>query len=469
MRTPTSALASLLLALPLAAQSQFRAGDLYLSSRGLPEPGQPGNPGVVGVLRVEPFTGASSTLLFDLDTVSWPTIAFDPYRDRLLLSARIGGIGGLWAVDAAGNAVNLIDNDAGYRGIAPTGDGRVYLSSAAVGETTQIRWLDAGDVEHVLLDVGGAQPFSFDPMSGIQPVELVFDGVGGNLIATSSEGQYPCPGGAPQGGLNLRRLPLTAAGDRLAAAPTCVQHQPSLKTNHLHGTTPGPDGWIAVGTWGSSGATGSEVFLLDPATLQVAPYSGASPSPHSVVYSRTRGRAVVLNTGLNTLSLYGPGETGFGTTLATEMSAPGTSGELASLVEIAGAWPNSGLTASTGSVSVGAGGAQILALDVDDALAGEPYLVLGSTAGWTPALPFQGALVPLVPDAYAMHTLAHPNAFPLASSLGVLGAGGTAQAAFALPPGSAPVLIGLELHHAALVGLGPVRWVTNPVPLALVP
>jgi hypothetical protein len=470
-------LATALLLLSAPAQSDFQAGDLYLSSRALADPASPGG-SVSGVLRIDPFTGDTQQVVFDVVGVSWPTIAFDPYRDRLLLSSRIGPLGttsdpaGLWAVDAAGGAVLLVENDAGYRGIAPVGDGRVYLSSDETGEKTRIQWLDAAGALHVLLDASGTAPFEFDPMYGQAPVELLYDAATQSLLAASDDQQYPCPGMPPTGGLNLRRLPLTADGSRLAGPVACVQYDAGDEHQHLKGVTRGPDGSAMVGVW-TNGGVFSRALLLDPATMAVAVHSGASPSPHATAYSRTRARAAVLNTGQNTISLYAPGETGLGTTLSSDdVSAPFSSGERASLVEIEGPWSNSGLSAATGAVSVGGGGAQAWTLDVGDTLAGLPYLIGGSIGGWSPGFAFGGVSVPLVPDAYTKLTLTHPGSPLLPGTLGVLGPGGTAQAAFVLPAGSDPALVGLVLHHAGVVlapGFAAAAWATNPVPLELVP
>ena len=78
---------------------------------------------------------------------------------------------------------------------------------------------------------------------------------------------------------------------------------------------------------------------------------------------------------------------------------------------------------------------------------------------------------------YLLHTLTRPTQPPLTASLGLLapvpgGPGGTATAAFTLPPAFDPVLVGLTVHHAwVTAGATPASLgsVSNPVPLALVP
>ncbi|HKX46503.1 MAG TPA: hypothetical protein VJP77_07360, partial [Planctomycetota bacterium] len=99
------------------------------------------------------------------------------------------------------------------------------------------------------------------------------------------------------------------------------------------------------------------------------------------------------------------------------------------------------------------------------------YLVVGSASGFVPGLVVDGTLVPLQLDAYLLQTLGAPNQPPLAGSLGLLDGGGSAVCTFTVPPGTAPALAGIVLHHAA-VALGPILTVdfaSNPVAARLVP
>lgn len=454
--------------------SQFQLGDLYLSSNALPPPG--GGASFRGLVRIDPATGATQVLLAGLGAVEYPTLAFDPFRDRLLLSATIGAIGGLWAVDAAGAAQNLLTNGVngsgpaqGYRGIAPAGDGRVYLSSSKPGERAFVQWIDATGALHTLLDETGATPFAFDDALGSYTVELLYHAPTNSLVAATSPGELPCPTGSA--GINLYRLPISADGSRLSAPALCVRHQASpspTEPDQLQGSlSHGPDGMVLFGVWNNGGLF-SQAALLDPATMQSSLFSSASPSPHATTFSRTRGRAVVLNTGLNTLAYYGPGQAAPGQVFATSGVSGGGSGEKASLVEINGAWSNSGFTTFTDEIALSTGGTQVLALDVDDQLAGATYVVLGSLDGWFPGFGAGPANVPLNVDAYTLHTLYEPNTFPLSSSFGALGAGGQSQTSFFLPPLNLPGLAGLRFYHAAVV-LGPSLAVSNPLQVELVP
>ena len=131
------------------------------------------------------------------------------------------------------------------------------------------------------------------------------------------------------------------------------------------------------------------------------------------------------------------------------------------------------LSTTQGALSLSEGGQQLLHLHAGPLHAGELYLVLGSASGTQSGLTVGEDLVlPLTPDAYTQLTLgAHPSA-PLQGGLGWLDAEGEAWARFELPPGSAPQLAGLELHHA-WVALGgqpaQVSLASNAMPLQLLP
>lgn len=103
------------------------------------------------------------------------------------------------------------------------------------------------------------------------------------------------------------------------------------------------------------------------------------------------------------------------------------------------------------------GGAANLAVDAGGAgqaapsLADKLYLVLGSLQPPTLGASLDGVVLPLVPDAYTALMLAQANQAPFLGTLGLLGPDARAEGALAIPPGSAPALVGLTLWHGALV------------------
>ncbi len=103
------------------------------------------------------------------------------------------------------------------------------------------------------------------------------------------------------------------------------------------------------------------------------------------------------------------------------------------------------------TLSVSTGGEHVLRIEAGEEHAGKPYLLLGSVSGTEPGFALPTAVVPLRFDAYTQHALVAPDAPPLRASRGVLDEAGHALAAFALPAGSDPALVGLTVHHAYLV------------------
>jgi hypothetical protein len=129
------------------------------------------------------------------------------------------------------------------------------------------------------------------------------------------------------------------------------------------------------------------------------------------------------------------------------------------------------LTAAPTTISLAAGGVHALSIGASPLGAGATYLVAGSTSGTVPGF-FAGPFhVALNPDGWFDYTIQNPNVFPLSNTLGVLGAGGTANAAIIVPPNAPPVFAGVMID--SVVGIvtagGVVVGISAPVTLTLVP
>lgn len=126
------------------------------------------------------------------------------------------------------------------------------------------------------------------------------------------------------------------------------------------------------------------------------------------------------------------------------------------------------LRADVPSISVTAGGRQRLAIKAGAKNAGQPYILLGSATATAPGFAFGGFQIPLVPDPYFAFTHSSPNQAPLANSLGMLDAVGSAEARVTLPPASVS-LMGITVYHACVVASGGrIVLVSNPQTLRLV-
>jgi hypothetical protein len=185
-----------------------------------------------------------------------------------------------------------------------------------------------------------------------------------------------------------------------------------------------------------------------------------SPSNDAVICGPLQLGAPVVNAALAAGQSGCPGHAG----------CPGYAGWVASDGPQLG--PCEILKGSPSSISLAPGGVQTLAINASSPNAGFLYLVLGTTSGTAPGLPFGPYTVPLNPDVYFTFALTSPNTPPLLQSLGFLNVAGDATAYLSLPPGTTPSVAGAVLHHAVgAIDLvwGTVAFVSNPVALTLVP
>lgn len=121
-------------------------------------------------------------------------------------------------------------------------------------------------------------------------------------------------------------------------------------------------------------------------------------------------------------------------------------------------------------VSVSAGGAQVLYVDVGPSNAGL-YFVLGSFSGTSPGFDL-GLHYPLNVDRYLVDSWVGTLRLAPGGGIGATDALGQGAFTLVVPPGSLTALAGLSVHHA-VAPQSPVTLlhscVTNPVRLQLVP
>lgn len=129
------------------------------------------------------------------------------------------------------------------------------------------------------------------------------------------------------------------------------------------------------------------------------------------------------------------------------------------------------LSVDVDQISLGAGGTQTMTLDAGAAYGGDFYFVAGTLSGTSPGTPFGGVLIPLNYDIYTGITLSKPNQLPLVNTFALLDGAGLGSAKFDAPAGLlGPGLAGVTLHHAYVVlGPGTISFVSNPMPLNLMP
>lgn len=99
------------------------------------------------------------------------------------------------------------------------------------------------------------------------------------------------------------------------------------------------------------------------------------------------------------------------------------------------------LTSDVFAISLSAGGTQSFDVNMGLGHMGELALLLGSVSGHGPGLSWGGGLLPLTTDAYLIQRLNVPK-------VTILDNEGRGSIALTVPPGFAPGLAGLVLHHA---------------------
>ena len=456
-----------------AGTGGFRSGDLYLYSISHSAANKP------GIVHIDPGTGQTA-LFQDLSTAAnyTGTLCYDSFRDRILF---YGGFEPnhveLYASDAAGNVESLGHPGAGgasIYGMTPRGDGLIYCLSDSHHPGWGISYLDASNQFHWVKNAGDDGLYWF-PNS---PYLLQYDSATNSLIAICNSYLSSCPTGVPDA-TNVYVLQLSTDGTRVLGE-SCFNY--SVVAGHQNetptGVSQGPDGDLLLVVADEAAGGHPRMARLDVVNLVATPfatndYAGAGEGIiRGGAYSHALGRAVIHDPFNDVLRTYAEGQAGEGTILVNSgLSHPGISSEQATLIEVAPAAGLFGLTASTNSISVAAGGSQTIEIDLGPGQAGSLYLVLGSFSGWAPGIAVGATLLPLNLDAYFLQTLSTPNAPPLSASFGALDGTGRATATFALPAGSDPALAGILLHHAGAAldaGLG-VTQTTNAVPLVLLP
>lgn len=321
-----------------ARSGGFTPGELVLYS-----PAIQGASSTAGaIVRIDPLTGQSSVLLDLVTTLQYAgAITYDPFRDRLLFCGAFGAPGDpprVYLLDGSGAAQDLGLGARTLYGFAAASQGRIYYFDQPTLAVAPIKYLDADNVEHAVLDAAGAQPFVLG--SGMYE-RMVYDAPSNALVLAHRNGvQQACAGGSTVA-INVRRLPLSPDGSRVMGPVTCAQ----FTVDAGGGSTPvgmsaAPGGQILVVVDTNSNATQPRMVLFDPVTLASTPFAwnghAFAAATSAGAYSSFRGQAVILDTGGDVLRAFSQGGSGAGDviTTSTQISSPGSSGEVATLIEI---------------------------------------------------------------------------------------------------------------------------------------
>lgn len=288
-------LRSVCLLLPTAsALAQYADGELIVRL------GTAGG-GSCSYLRVDPVSGNATTLLAGAYPHGYAGSAvYDSFRDVMLINTSLPpdsyALARLFAVQADGTFTAVAAAGTGdLRGLCSVGDGRVFYQ---MHQTPEIRWLDASNQVHTLLDAAGAAPFQF----AIE--HLIYHAASNALIATTSGGWST--NNCSPGSCSVFRIPLSNDGSRVGGPVACASVATSSQEIMSLDFMPGGQLLMCL-------ANGNPGFLpllytVDPVTLAMAAY--ANTQLHDVdgaIYSARTGGAIVLDDGSNTLRQFGPG------------------------------------------------------------------------------------------------------------------------------------------------------------------
>ena len=273
---------------------RFQAGDFYFIGN---------NPDSTGytVWRVDGVTGSSSPLLRllwsrGLSVVERQTLAFDPFRQRLVM-----GIGGglaiphgtvlesaVLAINASGlcEVLTYIDPalNTSFRCCAPTGDGRIYLAQSQ----QYIQYLDSVGVQRTLMDETGTSPV-------VAPWELsslYYDSGTDSLFAAAMQDSPSCPSGGIYG--LVFKYPLSPSGSHLNGPPQWEDVCSSAGSFEIGQIGSGPGNQLILSA--SIGAQcAPRLMMVDRWSLQVTDYCPAIQSPDPQGYAHAMGLNAVYD------------------------------------------------------------------------------------------------------------------------------------------------------------------------------
>jgi hypothetical protein len=441
-------LLSALLAAPLLAQGGgFTGADLVLYGPKIPGASASNS----GLVRMDLAAGTAEVLVGATQVISSPGAAcFDLHRQRVLFIAKLGPVAQpthLWAVNAAGELDDLGFPGLGFNCMAPTGDGRVYLRHPQ--SQAPFKYLDAANQLQTLMDDTGTVPFLLDGSPFVDVGAMTYEPTTSALFVASAS--HVCSGGS-SGRVNVRKLPLSADGQRVIGPITCAQFDVGPGGDAPVGWSRGPAGQLMlIVTTGLSGVA-PKILCVDPATLTFSVFASSGgfsgdPLVPAGTYAPSIERAVILDGGGNHLRAYAAGDSGVGTNISfTGAAISGLGGGGFTLVAVestpcTGGWMpyGAGLAGTGGKVPAltGVGFPMvdgIFGLSIANGVGGG---VAQMFVGLTPAaVPFKGGTF-LVGNAVLQATVA------LGGAAGVAGAGSLSLPA-ALPDDA--LLEGLWLY-----------------------
>lgn len=457
MRTLPIALGLALSAAALQAQSPPGAsavGDLYLYS-----PAIQGLHSAAGaVVRIDPLTGVTTEVV---DTFTTPgntgAAAWDAWRGGLVFCAGLVDVfepRHLWLLKPDDTLEDLGQVHETLWNLAPSDSGRLYLrrGSDAAG---LVSYLDTDGVLEPLLAVNGVDRFNWAPGSFHHTNVMIWHAPSRSLISAAGGLAVACGGGFSSG-VVFRKVTLSADGTRAVGPVTCSEFEVSSSGELPMGIARMPDGDLLVQVDTNNNGPEPRLVRLDPWSLQASAFAHPDYFGDAAIrggtWSSERNAAVVLDTFNDDLRVFASGSSGAGITLtpSIQVSAGGSSGEVATLVE-ADADPCAGAFTAYGDGLAGSGGFEpvlhgsgcplsnaTVQLHMAGSVGGaQAALFIGPAVG---ALPFKGGTLHVDPITVTLNLV-------IPGAPGVAGAGAVSFPVL-LPPGVSGVSVFLQAAFA---------------------
>ncbi len=263
------------------------------------------------LFRIDPATGLGAPLVTDIfpnySGADW--MEYDAYRDAVVAFFAWEPTGvfqpRLFAISADGSMLDLGFSSPADRitGLAPTGDGRIYLYKKLTG----LHVLDAMNVLHPVLDHNGVH---FDMLFD----QVHYDAASNSLIAASSQTQQQSPC-FEAGHVVVHRLPLTPNGMALSGPITCSKFDVNAAAYSM-GLDPLPNGDLLWTLAGSSNIGDELMLRVSLPSLSLSVWGLTSLyAMDGGVWNDALGRVILLDDISNELRAFFAGQTGGGSSL----------------------------------------------------------------------------------------------------------------------------------------------------------
>lgn len=421
---------------PQALAQELHPGELYFKTY----IGGIGGHGAAGLL--DPASGAFTELFTPAGAAPGTgdfgngCLAYDPHRRMLLTMKKVAPSNhfGIHAMDGEGHLTELasLGPSAAAWCLSPAGDGRVYfLHSKSFGALEPIRWLDAQNALHTLLDAATGQPYvPPHPLLLLNEAMTYEPQTNALFFATPGNVSTGCAGGPTQ--LTVHRAPLSADGTKVVGPIGCIQIDVFGGISNPTGWSVLPGGDLLLAT---SGAVVSidqpRLFEVDPFTLAFSTFASPGVSTTCAgMWSEMQQKALVVDYSVEKLRSYAAGAGGLGSP-AVDLSID-VGQASAALVEIPldAACPGDAVTYGAGLAGAGGFVPWISAFGCPDL--GQPFTVAAGDAkggaSGVLAVGFNQAALPLFGGTLFLFPISSTLPFTAGGTTGAAGAG-----VFALP------------------------------------